>query len=337
MSPGDVLLCARDRVLGHLLEVHVQRRVDAKAAPAYGPASVPLLEIARHVADEPRREHTVHRLEHVRRRAQVFLEGLVRVGLRDLAVVDHGGEHLVLPRLGGLPVGERAVQGRAAHQAGEHRRLREVELARRLVEVDLRRGHGAHRGVAEGHAVQIHLEDLRLRVPTLDSKRQQRLGQLALNRRLVAEQAHLDQLLRDRRGALDRVVRAEVDERGARDACRVDAGLVIEVAVLDRHDRAGQRLAHGREGLVVVLVAGRVQVGQHRGAVAREHDRVARHVVVQLRDVRQRRRVRDVPRRGEDGRDQQGKKKDDAEDDAAALANNRLDLAQSGMSRGRSS
>jgi hypothetical protein len=102
--------------------------------------------------------------------------------LRDLSCIDHRGEDLLLSRLRGVPVGERAVQRRSADKACEHRRLGEIEVGRLPVEVDLRGGRGADGAVAERHAVEIHLEDLVLRVAALDGEGEQRFGHLALER-----------------------------------------------------------------------------------------------------------------------------------------------------------
>src|SRR5581483_10128627 len=136
-----------------------------------------------------------------------------------------GVEHLALPCLGVLPIAQRAVVAGAADKSGKQGGLREVERARLLVEVDLRRGGGPDGAVAERNVVEVHLEDLALRVRALDLKRQECLTQLAVERRLVTDEAQLDELLRDRRGALDIAACLPVHECGADDAKWVDAGL----------------------------------------------------------------------------------------------------------------
>ena len=185
------------------------------------------------------------------------------------------------------------------------------------MEEDGRRGGAAHRGVAERNAVQIHLEDLRLRVAALDGEREQRLSQLALEGWLVAQQPDLDQLLRDSGGALHSVVRLEVDDRRARNPGGVDSRLGIKVAVLDREECLGQRGSHRGQRLVVMLVAGWVQVGDRCGAVARVEDRVRRNVAVELRDIRQRRRIGDIPRRREGRGHGEGKQQHNSKQAAA--------------------
>src|SRR5207249_5077065 len=104
------------------------------------------------------------------------------------------------------------VDRRSADDPGQHRGLRQVQLAGRGVEVNLRRGRGAPRGVGEKDAVQIPLEDLVLRVLALDLEREQRLTHLAVERRVVADKAQLHQLLGDRRRALGVRVRPERSE-----------------------------------------------------------------------------------------------------------------------------
>ena len=181
------------------------------------------------------------------------------------------------------------------------------------MEVEGRGRGGADRGVAERDAVQVHLEDLRLRVAALDGERKQRLCQLALDRGLIAKEADLDQLLRDRRCALHGVTRLDVDDRRASDPGGVDAGLAVEVAVLDGDDRVGQRGPHRGQRFVVVLVAGRMQVGDDRLAVAGVEDRVPRDVVVEARYVGQRRRVSDEPGRRQPGGQQKGEQQPNAQ------------------------
>ena len=216
------------------------------------------------------------------RRADVLTESLVCLRLADLAYVHHRGQHRVLSRLRGLPVAKRAVQRRPAHDPGEHRGLREIEVTGVLVEVDLRRGRRADGAVSEGHAVEVHLQDLRLREAPFHGERQQRLGHLSLDGRGTVEQPHLHQLLGDRGGALDRVVSLDIHHRRPRDSRRIDAGLGVEVAIFDHHDRVGKRGTHRAQRFVVVLISRGVQVCEHGRPVSRVDNRVPGHVVREL-------------------------------------------------------
>ncbi len=66
--------------------------------------------------------------------------------------------------------------------------------------------------------------------------RQLRLDDLAFEVALgVADAEVADQLLGDRRAALDRFPGFEVLDRGAQDALGVDAAVFVEALVLDRH------------------------------------------------------------------------------------------------------
>ena len=78
---------------------------------------------------------------------------------------------------------------------------------------------------------------------------ERRLAHLARDRLLVADVGVLDELLRDRRAALDDALRADVLPERAHDAARVDAVVLVEAAILDRDDR----LAHDRRDVVDVL------------------------------------------------------------------------------------
>src|SRR5690606_14191412 len=107
-----------------------------------------------------------------------------------------------LPR--GLGVMEWIEAARRLDHAGEQRRLRDVELADRPVEVRAcTRGH-AVRALAEEHEVEIDLEDLALGPLALDHACEQRLANLATRGALLADldgQQVARDLLRDRRGA----------------------------------------------------------------------------------------------------------------------------------------
>ncbi len=121
----------------------------------------------------------------------------------------------------------------------------------------------------------------------LDGEREQRLGHLALERGGVIEKTHLHQLLSDRGRAFDRVARLDVDDRGARDAAGIDTRFGVEVPVFDGDDGVGHVLAHRAQRFVVMLVARRVQVGEHGLAVGRVHERIAWNVLRKLRHVGQ--------------------------------------------------
>ena len=71
----------------------------------------------------------------------------------------------------------------------------------------------------------------------LELPRQRRLLQLARHRPLVARQRVLDELLRDRRAALDGALVPDVRPERARHAADVDAAVLPEALVLGGDDR----------------------------------------------------------------------------------------------------
>src|SRR2546430_17514432 len=79
------------------------------------------------------------------------------------ALVAHQAQHHVAPLHGALGVGPRVVGGRRLGQRRQRRRLRDVELAGRLAEVDPARGLDPVRPRAEVDLIWIELEDRGLR------------------------------------------------------------------------------------------------------------------------------------------------------------------------------
>src|SRR5437588_1398204 len=83
--------------------------------------------------------------------------------------------------------------------------------------------------------VEIHLENLRLRVAPIEVDGEHRLLDLALNGGgwMGTDEHLLDQLLADRAPALTDLMARVVGHGGARDAAQVDAVIRPEGAVLD--------------------------------------------------------------------------------------------------------
>ena len=88
--------------------------------------------------------------------------GLAILGVGNLAILEHGPQHLVAPLARGLRVDQRRIGRRAAGQAGQKRRLRQRELVQMLAEEELRRRLKAEVAVAERDQIRVHREDLRL-------------------------------------------------------------------------------------------------------------------------------------------------------------------------------
>ena len=126
----------------------------------------------------------------------------------------------------------------------------------------------AVRPVSEVHGVQVRGEDLLLRPALLEAPRQGRLAHLAPDRAAVVGAGVLDELLGDRRAALDDAVLPDVRPERAADRAHVHAAMLEVAPVLD----SDYRLLHERRDVVVVdedavlrpaehgedLVAGRV-------------------------------------------------------------------------------
>ena len=140
----------------------------------------------------------------------------------------------------------------------------------------------------------------RFRIALLDLEGKHCFGDLALKGGVIAQDAELDELLCDGGGPLHRVAGFEIDQRRPCDAGRIDAGLLVEVAIFDRDDGIRQDRAHRGQGFVVMLVARGMEVSDLRRTVAGQHDRVGRNVGSDLRDVWKLGSVGHVRRRGHD-------------------------------------
>src|SRR5262249_58744832 len=93
------------------------------------------------------------------------------------------------------------------------------------------------RVVAVIDGVHVRAEDPVLGSVTGELDRQTRLFDLALERPLPRDVEVADQLLRDRRAALDQSAGAQVLRRSAKDRLVVDATVLVEAAGLDRDGR----------------------------------------------------------------------------------------------------
>ena len=148
-----------------------------------------------------------------------------------------------------------------------------VELLRALLEVRARGLLDPVRAVAEVDRVEVRGEDPVLAPALLELPGERRLAHLARERPLVADVRVLDELLRDRRAALDDALLADVLPERAADAAHVDAVVLEEALVLDRDDR----LAHDRRdvlGVTRTRLSSPRSTASTRRAVRRVDDRV---------------------------------------------------------------
>ena len=193
---------------------------------------------------------------------------------------------------------ERRPVIRRLNHAGDRRRLAQREVRDVLAE-EQPRGlgdavHGERAALAQVHVVQVELEDLVLRRLALEDERHVLLGQLSLQRLLGRQEEVLDQLLRDR-AAADQVrpIAAHVGDDGAHRPDDVDAGVVVEAAVLDGEHRLNHaRGNRGERHAPALLAAGVDEPGEQRRVQC--HPR--RRLVVDLESANAKRRCRRLRR-----------------------------------------
>src|SRR5262245_34375257 len=95
--------------------------------------------------------------------------------------------------------------------------------------------------LAEVDLVAIHRHDLLLAQSLFEDHGHVRFRELSLKRGIGFEEEIFDELLRDRAAALFQFTRLDVNEERADDASPIDAGMLEELAVLDRGDGVDQR------------------------------------------------------------------------------------------------
>ena len=188
------------------------------------------------------------------------------------------------------------VLDRVAHrwcgqQLGQRRTLGEREFGRGDAEVGDRRCLDATGTLAEVGGVEVLLEDLVLAQSALERDREHSLLDLALQRHVVTDEGVLDVLLGQRRAALVDRAGAHVDPDGAHEGEGIDAGVLVELRVLGRHDRVLRGLTDSRQSDRCPIDLGR-EAGD-LGPVGRGDDR----------RTAQGRWLRDVPRDREGGPD----------------------------------
>ena len=172
-----------------------------------------------------------------------------------------------------------------------------------LGEVRLRRGLDAVGVVPEVDLVQVAREDPVLRVHVLELLGEAGLLDLAVEGDLLADVEVADELLRDRRAALDDVAALHVLDGSADDALPVDTAVLVEAAVLDVDSRARDPVRHAVETdrLAVPLRGDRAEhgsVGRVDEGVRADRDGLQRVQVAVVQDS-----GRAGHRRSHEGRD----------------------------------
>ena len=190
-------------------------------------------------------------------------------GRADVANGHHPVEDVEPALLGGRQLilcAERVVHRRCLRQPSKEARLRPAQVVGMDLEIRLGRGLGPIRAVAVVDAVEVELEDLRLRVAALHLLGEDELMKLPADcsrlRLLCVEDVVLHHLLCDgRRAQRGRVVR-EVVADCDHQAAIVDARVVVERAVLGVDGRALQLEADlaQRDHRAVLVIQGFDQV-----------------------------------------------------------------------------
>ncbi len=320
---------AVQRPARELLQVQVDRRVDAQAAAADGVEAVLVDQVLLDVVEDV--ALALGRVVAVVLDAEAHPHRLGGQGLGDVALVGHALQHVVAPRGGGALVEERVVVGGRLRQTGQQRRLAQRQPRGRLVEEDARRGLDADRRLAAhgavGHRVDVLVDDPQLAgaagMAVLELLGQLGLADLALVAghavpRALARVEVAHELHGQRRAALDVLLGLEVLDRGADDALEVHALVLVEAPVLDGDRRLADDVGdlvgvHRRAQDVGVdeaqpgLAVGRVDA-RGRPELDRLLRRQRRRAVGDVDDPRHRR----DPRDGHAGHDQSEEHEDDA-------------------------
>jgi len=134
----------------------------------------------------------------------------------------------------------RRIFGGRLKQSGQHRGFREIDVARRLVEIEMRGAIDAERAATHIGAIEIKFQNFVLGEPRLQPDRKECFLHLALNGALVVQEQILRQLLGDRRAALPDAAGLRVGHQRARGAGDVDAEMVVEAAVFGGERRLDQ-------------------------------------------------------------------------------------------------
>jgi hypothetical protein len=132
------------------------------------------------------------------------------------------------------------IFGRRLEQSRKHRCFREIDVTRRLVEVEVRRAVDAEGAAAHIGAIEIEFENFVFGEPRFEPDRQEGFVHLALDGALVAQEQVLGQLLGDRRAALPHAAGLGVGYDRAQRTGDVDAEVVVETAVFGCERRLDQ-------------------------------------------------------------------------------------------------
>ncbi len=231
-----------ERGLGRFLEVAVDRRVHPKATLVHALPAETLDQLATHLLLEIEAEGflDLERVDDLDRRR---FRSLRRCGV-DRPRVDHRQEDDVPARDRAIEVDVRRVARRRLDEAREQRRLVDLELGGRLPEIAAGSRLDAVQAVAEVHLVEIHLENLLLRVQVLEVRGHDHFPELATVSLAAVQEHQPRQLLRDGTAALGAAARLQVLQERTADPDGIDAAVIEEPLILDRDDGLEEVLGH---------------------------------------------------------------------------------------------
>ena len=236
-----------DRLLRHLLQVVVNRRGHPEAATRHHRVAVLLAQLAEDVVDEPGGFEVF--LDGAVQVLERLFDGLVVLGLADVVIPQHVGEHqgLAAPGAGGAGRTQRIELGGRIRNPGQHGGFRDIEILRRLGEIGLGRGLDSIGFVTVEDLVEIERQDVVLRESSLQLEGEHRLAHFSLDRGIVAHEHPLDELLGDGAAALGRPLVGDVREGGADDATEIEPVVGVEGAIFERDRGFDQVRRDGRE------------------------------------------------------------------------------------------
>lgn len=192
-----------------------------------------------------------------------FRIGRSRRRLDDIAQANHGGENLRSPAPGRTRMAQRIVRGGGLRQAGKERALAEVKAVRPGFKIHLRGLADAVCTVSEVHGIQVQLQDLHLRIHSLNLQREHHRHQTTQRGAVAVHQHHVGKLLGQRAAAFDHASRPHVGESGPGQRQRIHPVVRIEPLILRRDDGLQERRRHS--GARDVASAARCEFGVDAG------------------------------------------------------------------------
>ena len=228
-----------DRVESEPLQARVERRPRPEAAELHLPLAQLFRQLLRRPAEEVRLVEL--RVEMTGPQQKRLLLRVAKLRRGDVAVLPHRPQHLVPAGERGVGIEDRVIGRRRLRQAGEQRGLHERELRGALREIRLRGRFGAVGVPSIEDLVEVVGEDRLPRQLLEDLLREASLLDLARQRPLVVPDVEVaDELLGDRRAALDDVPLRDVLVESPGDALVVERAVLPEPCIFDRHRRLGE-------------------------------------------------------------------------------------------------